>query len=43
MAYTYRNVKTNEVITTSNKIQGKNWEEVKPKKKGVDKKGDAEK
>lgn len=28
MAYTYRNVKTKEVITTSNKISGKNWKPV---------------
>lgn len=25
MAYTYRNVKTNEVINTTNKVSGKNW------------------
>lgn len=26
MAYKYRNVKTNETITTTNKVSGKNWE-----------------
>lgn len=25
MGYTYRHVKTNEVINTTNKIHGKNW------------------
>jgi len=28
MSYQYRNKKTGEVITTSNKIAGKNWEPV---------------
>lgn len=25
MAYRYRNLKTEEVITTTNKVSGKNW------------------
>lgn len=28
MRYRYRNVKTGEIITTSNRISGKNWEPV---------------
>lgn len=28
MSYMYRNKKTNEVITTSNRVRGKNWEPV---------------
>lgn len=28
MSYTYRNVKTKEIITTSNKVSGKNWEPI---------------
>lgn len=32
MAYTYRNVKTNEIITTTNRVAGKNWEPVEEAK-----------
>lgn len=28
MAYMYRNLKTKETITTSNKVFGKNWEQI---------------
>lgn len=31
MSYMYRNKKTREVITTSNKVSGKNWEPVNEK------------
>lgn len=31
MAYKYRNVKTGEVVTTTNRIGGKNWEPVEEK------------
>lgn len=33
MAYAYRNVKTGEVIKTTNKVSGKNWEPVQAPQK----------
>ena len=29
--YEYRNVKTGEIVVTSNKVSGGNWEPVEPK------------
>lgn len=36
MSYKYRNVKTKEVITTTNRVSGKNWELVEDDAKQPD-------
>lgn len=34
--YEYRNVKTGEIVVTSNKVSGGNWEPVEPEKEKQD-------